>query len=217
MGLPLIWEPWACSNVQSIGNSLCHEILPCRIGTTRYPRGVSPHQPAEHQEQHRQHHLKSCPPFNRARMGLYCLFEVIKSSTALKPIKQRKSTLRFMRFNSLAAIRPAGPVPGIENFYLEVGRKILFNTIFNATVFLFPFWVKLEKFLEYWNLEKATVIQQGSPRSHILPQAAPRPLPQNDKHTVEVRGTITAHGYSDKEISTLLRLKHTNKPAPRAW
>lgn len=44
--------------------------------------------------------------------------------------------------------------------------------------------------------------------SLIMPQAAPCPLPQNDKHMVEVRGTITAHGYSDKEISTLVRLKH---------
>ena len=217
MELPLIPEPCTCSNVQSIANSSSHEILPRRMGTTRYPRGVSPHQPAEHQEeQHRQHRLKACLPFNRARMGLYFLSEAIKSSTALKTTKQRKSTLRFMQFNLLAAIQPAGPVPGIEKFYLEVGRKILFNTIFNVAVFLFPFWVKLEKFLEYCNVEEVTVIQQGSPCSHILPQAAPCPLPQNDKHMVEVRGTITAHGYGDKEISTLLRLKHTNKPAPRS-
>ena len=91
MGLPLMWEPCASSNVQSIANSLCQEILPPRMGANRYPRGGSAHQPAEHQgEQHRQHRLESCLPFNRARMGLYSLSEVIKSSTALKTTKQNK-------------------------------------------------------------------------------------------------------------------------------
>lgn len=54
-----------------------------------------------------------------------------------------------MQFNLLEAIRPAGAVPGIEKFDLEVGRKIVFNSVFNITVFLFPFGVKLEKFLDY--------------------------------------------------------------------
>lgn len=63
--------------------------------------------------------------------------------------EQSKSTLWFMQFNLLEAIRPAGAVPGIEKFNLEVGRKILFNSIFNTTVFLFRFGMRLEKFLDY--------------------------------------------------------------------
>lgn len=56
------------------------------------------------------------------------------------------------------------------------------------------------------------------PCSHVLPHTAACPLPQDDKHTGEVRGTITAHGYGNKEeISTLLNLKHTNMPAPWSW
>jgi len=117
-----------------------------------------------------------------------------------------------MQFNLSAAIQSTGPVPGIEKFYLEVGRKIHFNIIFNVTVFLFPFLVKHGNFLEIW--KKSPLSNRGSPCSHALPQAAPCPLPRNDKHMLEVRGTITAHGYGDKEISTLLRLKHRNKPAP---
>lgn len=147
-------------------------------------------------------------------MELYILSMVIKSSTALKTNKQRKSTLWFMQFNSPAAIQPTEPVAGTEKFYLEVGRKILFNVIFNVKHVSFPLLGETWKFPG--NLEKVTITQEGSPCSHVLPQQAPRPLPHNDKHMAEVRGTRTAHGCGDKEISTLLRLKHTNKPAPRS-
>lgn len=103
-GIP--FDMGACSNIQSTASSWWHKILPQRMVTARFPRGSNPHQTVEHQEQHRQHLLKSCLPFNPARMGLSLLSEVAKSSTAFKPSKQRKSILFFLWFHWLAAKQP---------------------------------------------------------------------------------------------------------------
>lgn len=103
-GIP--FDMGACNNIQSTANSWCHKILPHRMATSSFPRGSNPQQTVEHQERHRQHLLKSCPPFNPARMGLSLLSEVAKSSTAFKPSKQRKSTLCFVWFHWLAAKQP---------------------------------------------------------------------------------------------------------------
>lgn len=103
-GIP--FDMGAHSNIQSTANSWCHKILPYRMGTARFPRGSNPHHTVEHQEQHRQHLLKSCLPFNPARMGLSLLSEVAKSSTAFRPSKERKSTLCLVWLHWLAAKQP---------------------------------------------------------------------------------------------------------------
>lgn len=82
MGFLLIWELcW------------CHEILPHRMGTARFPRAF------QQQEQHRQHLLKS-------RMGLSLLSGLAKPSTAFKASKQWKSTLTSVGFHWLPAKQP---------------------------------------------------------------------------------------------------------------
>lgn len=148
MGLALIWKPYACNNVQSIANSLGQEILPRRLGMARYPRGVSPHPPAEHQgELAEGARPQVLPALQPSQDGAVHPFQGDKVFYGLKNNQINENPLfGSMEFSLPAAIQPT--VPGIEKFYLEVGRKVLFNTIFIVTMFLFLFWVKLKKFLE---------------------------------------------------------------------
>lgn len=111
---------------------------------------------------------------------------------------------------------PTGAAPSIE-FYLEIGRKSLVHFVFHVSALFFSFFFALVD--ETWIVPGILSFGKSyHPCSHVLPRTAACPLPQDDKHTGEVRGTITAHGYGNKEeISTLLNLKHTNMPAPWSW
>lgn len=122
-GIP--FDMGACSNIQSPANSGGHEILLHRMGTAGFPRGFNPHQTVEHQEQHRQHLLTSCLPFNPARMEMSFISEVVESSTAFKPSKQRKSTLCFVWFHWPAA-KPPKPWEGSSRGWQGRFSLILF-------------------------------------------------------------------------------------------
>lgn len=103
-GIP--FDMGACSNIQSTANTWCHKKdLPILTGWEQpcFQEDLIPVRLWSTKNSTRQHLLKSCLPFNPARMGLALLSEVLKSPAAFKPSKQRKSTLCLVWFGCLAA------------------------------------------------------------------------------------------------------------------
>lgn len=171
MGLAFIGELFACSNIQSMANSLCQEIIPCR-GRTWYPSGVCPQSRAPRRT------AQTAPPrvlpaLQPSQDGAAHPFRGDKVFYCLENHQTKKIHSLVHAVKLAGAIQPAGPVPGIEEFYLEVGRKVSFlSSVFNRSVFLFPFWVKLGNFLEMW--KKSSLSTRGvraltsCPEKHLI-------------------------------------------------
>lgn len=149
---------------------------------------------------HREPHLRSPLPFDQAKMGFFILSKLIKSSAALKTTEQGHGFLHKPLFGWCSWV--AGSITPCTSCTRH--REVLAigwqgdsrNFIFHVTVFLFPFCVIFEKLLKCWDLGRGIII----PAPMACPKQQPAHCPRmDDKHTVEVRGTITAHAMATKK------------------